>query len=96
MRNGPESCTDWPVKYPWSLLPRQGLHPFVPTGKDWLKNPPRGPNGGYLAAVILRALTATVDDEHRTPRSLTVHYLNPAGDGDVEIETRQERVGRSG
>ncbi len=55
----------------------------------------RGPNGGYLAAVILRALTATVADELRTPRSLTVHYLSPAGDGEVEIETRQERVGRS-
>ena len=55
----------------------------------------RGPNGGYLAAVILRALTATVADELRTPRSLTVHYLSPAGDGEVEIETCQERVGRS-
>ncbi len=55
----------------------------------------RGPNGGYLAAIILRALTATVGDDARTPRSLTVHYLNPAGDGAVEIETRPERVGRS-
>jgi Acyl-CoA thioesterase len=55
----------------------------------------RGPNGGYLAAVILRALTHAVDDATRTPRSLTVHYLNAAGEGDVEIETRRERVGRS-
>ena len=55
----------------------------------------RGPNGGYLAAVILRALTETVDDTARAPRSLTVHYLRPAGAGDVDIEVRRERVGRS-
>ena len=55
----------------------------------------RGPNGGYLAAVILRALAAAVDDPTRTARSLTVHYANPAGAGDVEITTRLERVGRS-
>lgn len=55
----------------------------------------RGPNGGYLAAVILRALAETVADADRQPRSLTVHYLSPAGAGDVEIETRREREGRS-
>src|SRR5829696_8485377 len=55
----------------------------------------RGPNGGYLAAVILRALSAAVDDTERSPRSLTVHYTNPAGEGDVEITTRLERLGRS-
>ena len=69
-------------------------HRYVATmAREWWVA--RGPNGGYLAAVILRALTETVADELRTPRSLTVHYLSPAGDGDVEIETRQERVGRS-
>jgi acyl-CoA thioesterase len=55
----------------------------------------RGPNGGYLAAVILRALAATIDDPRRTPRSLTVHYANAAGSGDVEIATTIEREGRS-
>ncbi len=55
----------------------------------------RGPNGGYLAAVILRALSAAVDDASRTPRSLTVHYASPAGEGDVEITTTLDRVGRS-
>ncbi|MEP6623219.1 MAG: thioesterase family protein, partial [Acidimicrobiia bacterium] len=55
----------------------------------------RGPNGGYLAAVILRALTECVDDPSRTARSLTVHYLSPAGAGDVEIATKRERTGRS-
>ena len=55
----------------------------------------RGPNGGYLAAVILRALTDAVDDPARSPRSLTVHYANPAGSGDVTIATSLDRVGRS-
>jgi acyl-CoA thioesterase len=55
----------------------------------------RGPNGGYLAAVILRALTDTVDDAGRSPRSLTVHYTSAPGEGTVELHTVRERVGRS-
>jgi hypothetical protein len=34
-----------------------------------------GPNGGYLAAIIARAMTDTVDEPGRGLRSLTVHYL---------------------
>jgi hypothetical protein len=41
---------DWPPKYPWRLLPRNGSHPYVPPRPDWLKNPPRGPQGGYIDA----------------------------------------------
>ena len=48
----------------------------------------RGPNGGYLAAVILRALTDAVDDPERTPRSLTVHYASSPGEGDVAAPHR--------
>lgn len=55
----------------------------------------RGPNGGYLAAVILRALTDTVDDRARAPRSLTVHYASAAREGQVVLTTARERVGRS-
>jgi acyl-CoA thioesterase len=54
----------------------------------------RGPNGGYVAAVILRALTAAVDDPARTPRSFTVHFLAPPDEGAVELDTRIERAGR--
>ena len=53
------------------------------------------PNGGYLASIILRALTMTVDDPERPPRSLTVHYLRPAVEGPLRIETTVERAGRS-
>ncbi|HEY0517690.1 MAG TPA: thioesterase family protein [Solirubrobacteraceae bacterium] len=55
----------------------------------------RGPHGGYLAAMILRALGETVDDEARSPRSLTVHYARAPQPGAVEIATRIERAGRS-
>ncbi len=47
----------------------------------------RGPHGGYLAAIVLRALTATVDDPARTPRSLTIHYTTAPETGPIEIHT---------
>jgi acyl-CoA thioesterase len=54
-----------------------------------------GPNGGYMAAVMLRAMEAAVADPERAPRSLTVHYLRRPEGHDVEIETTLERAGRS-
>lgn len=55
-----------------------------------------GPHGGYLAAIVLRALTETVDDEERSPRSLTIHYAaSPKPGAEVTIATRIEREGRS-
>jgi acyl-CoA thioesterase len=55
----------------------------------------RGPNGGYLAAVILRALIAAVGDAERAPRALTVHYLVPAEPGAVAIQVTVERAGKT-
>jgi acyl-CoA thioesterase len=55
----------------------------------------RGPHGGYLAAMLLRALTETVSDPARTPRSLTVHYARAPEPGPVRIHTVLERGGRS-
>jgi acyl-CoA thioesterase len=55
----------------------------------------RGPNGGYIAAIVLQALTAEVGDGRRQACSLTVHYLAPPAEGDVTIEVTLERVGRS-
>ena len=45
----------------------------------------RGPNGGYLAAIVLRAILAEVDDPARRPRSLTLHYLRPPVEGPCEV-----------
>ncbi len=55
----------------------------------------RGPHGGYLAAMLLRALIATVEDEQRAPRSLTIHYARAPEPGPVTIRTVLERAGRS-
>lgn len=55
----------------------------------------RGANGGYVAALLLRALQLTLNDPARPPRSLTVHYLAPAEEEPFRIETRIERSGRT-
>lgn len=55
----------------------------------------RGPNGGYVAAILLRALQEATDDPERTVRSLTVHFTAPPSEGAVAIDTRIERKGRS-
>ena len=52
----------------------------------------KGPNGGYVAAVILRAIQAAAGTE-RAPRSLTVHYQRAPKAGPVEIEVTVEREG---
>jgi acyl-CoA thioesterase len=74
-----------------------GRHPTVSFSADiapgWRAG--RGPHGGYLAAMLLRALTQTVDDPTRTPRSLTVHYPSSPAPGPVTIDVTVERQGRS-
>jgi acyl-CoA thioesterase len=60
---------------------------------DWRAG--RGPHGGYLAAMLLRALVDTVGDPGRAPRSFTVHYPRAPEPGPVSIHTRVERAGRS-
>jgi acyl-CoA thioesterase len=57
----------------------------------------RGPNGGYVAALILRGLALAAQDAgdvDRAPRSLTIHYLAPPAEGEVELHTVIERRGR--
>jgi acyl-CoA thioesterase len=54
----------------------------------------RGPNGGYVAAVTLRAIQAVVGLE-RAPRSLTVHFPRAPEAGPVELAVSVERQGRT-
>jgi acyl-CoA thioesterase len=54
-----------------------------------------GPNGGFLAAIVLRAMTAALGDPERHARSLTCHYLRPPGAGEMRVEVAVERSGRS-
>ena len=51
-----------------------------------------GPNGGFVAAVILRAIQAAAPGE-RTPRSLTVHFQRSPAAGPVELAVTVEREG---
>ena len=53
-----------------------------------------GPHGGFLAATMLRSLSAHVDDEERHPLSLTCHFLSPLSAGPAVVTVTTERVGR--
>lgn len=55
----------------------------------WVGN---GPNGGYVAAVVLRAILAAVGPS-RPPRSLTVQYPRAPKAGPVELVVTIEREG---
>ena len=55
----------------------------------------RGANGGYVAAIVLKALTAELADPARHPRSLTIHYTAPPQAGLAEVAVTIERAGRS-
>jgi len=61
----------------------------------------RGPNGGYVAALMLRAMsrfsegTRDGDAAVQPARSLTLHFLNTPSVGEAEIEVTVERQGRS-
>src|SRR4051812_1268860 len=54
-----------------------------------------GPNGGFLAAMLGKAMSAAVDEHARVPRSLTIHYTAAPAEGPVRITTTIERTGRS-
>jgi hypothetical protein len=60
---------------------------------DW--SAPTGPNGGYLAAIVVRALQAIADPGGDLRlRSLTLHYLRGAGAGELEVAVEVLRRGR--
>src|SRR3954447_20928164 len=54
-----------------------------------------GPNGGFLAAMFVKAMSAAVGDDTRAARSLTIHYTAAPAEGPVRIGTTVERAGRS-
>ena len=58
-------------------------------------NAPFGANGGYVAAVVLRAMAAEVGDRARPARSITLHYLRPPQAGSAVVEVTVERTGRN-
>jgi len=56
---------------------------------------PVGPNGGYVAAVVLQAIVEAVARPEREPRSLTLHYLSTPAPGPATVEVAEERSGRN-
>jgi acyl-CoA thioesterase len=64
----------------------------IPDQRWWVA---RGPHGGFIAAIVVNALTAALDDPGRPLRSLTIHYPAAPAVGRLEIAVRAERVGRS-
>jgi acyl-CoA thioesterase len=61
--------------------------------RDWWT--PRGPLGGYVMALMVRALELTVDDPARQPRSCTMHFLRPPQAGPITASAVVERAGRT-
>src|SRR6478736_3331669 len=55
----------------------------------------RGPHGGYVMALLVRAMERAVDDDMRQPRSLTTHFLRPPAVGPITTSVTVERAGRS-
>jgi acyl-CoA thioesterase len=56
---------------------------------------PAGLNGGYIAAVVLNAMSAVVGDPERHPRSITLLYLASPQPGAATVEVSIERSGRT-
>lgn len=56
---------------------------------------PRGPLGGYVMAIVMRAIELAVDDPERQARSVTMHFLRPPVPGPVTVGATVERAGRS-
>ena len=56
---------------------------------------PRGPLGGYVMAIVVRAMDLAVGDPGRTARSATMHFLRAPVAGPVSVGARVERAGRS-
>jgi acyl-CoA thioesterase len=56
---------------------------------------PPGPNGGYLAAILTRALEQVVSPAgDRQLRTLATHYLRPSQPGPIEVAIEVVRAGR--
>lgn len=61
--------------------------------EDWWVG--AGPHGGFLAALLVRALEAGAGGDSRPLRAVTLHYLRAAAVGPARIEVDVEREGRS-
>ncbi|MBA2506873.1 MAG: thioesterase family protein [Thermoleophilaceae bacterium] len=56
---------------------------------------PVGPLGGYVMAIVMRAMQIAVDDPERRPRTMTMSFLRKPEQGPVVVKPVVERAGRS-
>jgi acyl-CoA thioesterase len=56
---------------------------------------PLAPHGGYVAAIVLRAMLLECGDPGRPARSFTIHFTAPPDNGPAEVLVARERTGRS-
>jgi len=61
-------------------------------GPEWWVD--RGPNGGFLAALALRAAREAVADDERRPCSVTLHFLSVVREGVVAVDVEVLRSGQ--
>lgn len=54
-----------------------------------------GPNGGYVAALLMRAVQSVPEAAGRPARSMSVHYPQAGVAGPVRIAVQVDRAGRS-
>ena len=64
----------------------------IPDERWWVA---RGPHGGFVAAIVVNALTEALGDATRPIRSLTIHYPAAPRVGRLDIAVSAERVGRT-
>ena len=62
------------------------------SGSWWIVN---GPNGGFIAAVVARAVMAAAGSPRRGLRTLHVQYLRRPAEGPCEVTVEVIRAGRS-
>ncbi len=55
----------------------------------------RGPHGGYLSAIILKALLEVQPDRDRHVKSFTTHFLAAPNAGPMQVRVSLERTGKS-
>jgi acyl-CoA thioesterase len=55
----------------------------------------RGAFGGFVSALLTRAMQEAIADPARPPRTLAVHFLEAPAAGPVEVSATVERAGRS-
>ncbi len=54
-----------------------------------------GPNGGYIAAILLNGMQIELDDASKPVRSITFHFLSASTPGPSILEINIEKIGRT-